>query len=29
MPIIWKDGFKYNESSGKEREWFALLPRSY
>jgi hypothetical protein len=29
MPIIWKEGQKYNDNSGNTRNWFALLPRKY
>lgn len=29
MPILWKDGYRYVDSSGKEKKWFALLPRNF
>lgn len=29
MPILWKDGYKYKDQQGEEKEWFALLPRDF
>jgi hypothetical protein len=29
MPIIWKEGWVYQDEKGAKRSWFALLPRSY
>lgn len=29
MPFLWKEGFKYKDKKGKEKQWFALIPRQY
>ncbi len=29
MPILWKEGYKYKDNKGKEKKWFALIPREY
>jgi len=29
MPILWKEGYPYKDKKGKEKEWFALIPREY
>jgi hypothetical protein len=29
MPIIWKEGYPYLDKKGKEKKWFALIPRQY
>lgn len=29
MPILWKDGYPYNDKKGNKKKWFALIPREY
>lgn len=29
MPILWKDGYPYKDKKGKDKKWFALIPREY
>jgi len=29
MPILWKEGYKYKDKHGEEKEWLALLPRYF
>jgi hypothetical protein len=29
MPFVWKEGWKYKNKAGVEKEWFSLLPRKY
>lgn len=29
MPILWKDGYRYLDAKGTEKQWFALLPRNF
>lgn len=29
MPILWKEGYKYIDSKGKNKKWTALLPRRF
>ena len=29
MPILWKEGYPYKDKKGKEKKWFALIPRQY
>lgn len=29
MPILWKEGYKYNDLKGRQKTWQALIPRNY
>ncbi len=29
MPILWKEGYKYVNDAGENKEWFSLIPRQY